>query len=275
MPSLTVREFVASGLGDRLCGMAMISVYAEVMGYDTVYIEWPPYHAPHHPGPAYRKKDILLDNVLAHIGFPKCIQVKNHPTPEGEIWPHYLAPPEGGAEWAHELGVGAVHLSWFKPLYMPDVPQAVVDDATSVVRSQFTWTPAVRTIVEPLTREPFVGIHVRRWDKNFDMPITVPELERRTMLHLEALLDKGHERFFICGDDMASVEPLRQCVRESGASLIELPPMEDWQTTYFDLAVLSKTKTILESSRSSAFSHFAAFMAQGRLLNVVHQEPER
>ena len=253
MQVLSTKTFPSSGLGDRLCAMAMLVIYAHVKNFSRLCLNWPDYCPPKFKGADFRAKDITLENVQAHIGLPACVQIVQL----GDIQ---------GTVWKGELGIGAVSVEWLRSTYMPEATAAQVEDSVLWTRLQFSWKDNVLSAINPLIAAPFIGIHLRRTDMNQAMPVA--DLEPKTLKHVNALLAAGYRRFFVSTDSPSEASSVTERLCAAGSTLITLPPMEDWQSTYYHLALLAHAHIILQSCRTSAFSNFAHFLSGGQLVNV-------
>lgn len=271
MSTLTVPDFNKSGLGDRLCGMLLIAVYARIHGYSRVKVPWPSYSIPGGTPPDFRKKDILLSNVLDHLILPTGFEfVDGHETlPRTSPW------------WYTQVGIGSPNFAWFAKTHLKSYSLEDVLKVAREVCDECDYKPeVVRTSVD---FGDYVSIHIRRTDKvrpvrECSLMVSESELDDlnlRTRKAVEETIAQGHRRFFICSDDDLALETYQSFVSNLGCDIIKLPKMDKSVSTYYDLAAISRSKLLIQSMRSSAFSNYAACIGGVPIKNVYTETLEK
>ena len=252
---LVAVNFPASGLGDRLCSIACLCLRAEKENFGAVHINWKDFELKmaHPSTPAYRHIDVKLDNVLAHMHLPDTLKISETCESESVF-----------ADTDFSGGLSLTRLT-------------DADPAAAKVRAQFSFTPKVLRVIERLVAEPFAALHLRRTDKVRPLKacwsmITETDLDKlnaRTIEALERIAAAGTVNFFICTDDDASLPLFTEKISALGGKIIGLPAFEKWEQTYYDLAMLSHAQVIVQSNVNSAFSNFAAFLGNSRLIRPL------
>lgn len=241
-----------SGLGDRLLDVSLLAALARVVG-GNLYLEWPEWKQKDCDCP-HRAEDVKLENVLKFLSFPK--EAK------------FSAPPAGSHRFSTYLGGGVPDTSFFSAFVLAVAPKTTAGEfwsALNWVYSEFQFCPQIQCYLRSLPKE-FTSFHVRRGDKVRADRADWFVLEKSK----EGLLDACTERalavelsrsdyFFICGDDQ-SADRFKSQVKESGKQLIELPAMPKWQSTYYDMAVMSRSSLVVVAHRYSSFSRMSSLM---------------
>jgi hypothetical protein len=118
----------------------------------------------------------------------------------------------------------------------------------------------------------FVTFHIRRTDKvrsgqtdgTYIQSSELALLDDLTYRAIDNLVAKGQWNFFLCGDDDASTAPFARYIEEDKhRAVIKLPEMPKWQTTYYDLAVMTRSFFVVASQRYSSFSRFPTLISGG------------
>lgn len=264
MPTLTVPDFNKSGLGDRLCGMLLIATYARIHGHSTVKVPWPSYSVPGGKPPEFRKKDILLSNVLDHLILPTGFEfVDGHEKlPRINPW------------WYAQVGIGSPDFGWLANSHLKSYPLSSVLEVARQVCDECDYKPdLVRTSVD---FGDYVAIHIRRTDKvrsvrECSLMVDESELDDlnlRTRVAIQDAVSQGHKRFFICSDDDSALVSYQNYVSDLGCDVVKLPDMDKSVSSYYDLAAMSRSKLLIQSMRSSAFSNYAACIGDVPIKNV-------
>jgi hypothetical protein len=271
MSTLTVPDFNKSGLGDRLCGMLLIAVYARIHGFSKVKVPWPSYSIPGGKPPEFRKKDILLSNVLEHLILPNGFEfVDGHETlPRTDPW------------WYTQVGIGSPNFLWFARNHLKSFSLEDVLEVAQQVCNECDYRPELVRISVDLG--DYVSVHIRRTDKvrpvsECSFMISESELDDlnlRTRKAIEEVVAQGHRRFFICSDDDLALDSYQNFVSDLGCDIVKLPDMEKSASTYYDLAAISRSKLLIQSMRSSAFSNYAACIGGVPIKNVYTDNIEK
>ena len=66
----------------------------------------------------------------------------------------------------------------------------------------------------------------------------------------------------MCSDDDGCLSAYQNFITDLGCEVLKLPELEKATSSYYDLAVMSKSKIILQSMRNSAFSNYAAAIGE-------------
>ena len=264
MATLTVPDFNKSGLGDRLCGMLLIAVYARIHGYSKVKVPWPSYSIPGGKPPDFRKKDILLPNVLDHLILPTGFDfIDGHETlPRTDPW------------WYTQVGIGCPDFKWFAQHHLKDSPLDHVLEVARQVCNECDYKPDL--VNTSVSLGDYIAIHIRRTDKvrptrECSLMISDNELEDldlRTKKVIQEMVEQGHKKFFICSDDDLALSSYQNFVLDLGCDVVRLPEMEKSISTYYDLAAMSRSKLLIQSMRSSDCSNYAACIGGVPIKNV-------
>jgi hypothetical protein len=250
-----------SGLCDRIYDLLFLAAYARLKKARIV-MEWE--HFDIQPiDVEHRRMDILLHNVQAHINFPReivfskdmaCDDTFDFAIGAGAAYPELHAAHASFCTWEE-----------FK---------ASIDD----VKKDFTFCTMISEYLD-IIPERFASIHVRRGDKVRTTPhdgrfITVDELDRLNELTYKAIdyLAPRFSAFFLCGDEDKKIEPFKDYIQTKGCSTFSLPPMEKWVSTYFDIAVMTKSEFIVTSQRFSTFSLVPSLLGIGQTQTVYEME---
>jgi hypothetical protein len=127
-----------------------------------------------------------------------------------------------------------------------------------------------------------VALHVRRGDKVREEPhdgcfIETRELDQLNKLTFKAIdhFLKSYTAFFVCGDEDSKNVPFVDYIRAHGGTIVEIPQLEKWRMTYYDLAVLTRSSFNITSQRRSTFSSFPALIGKGTTeLYTISNETE-
>jgi hypothetical protein len=63
--------------------------------------------------------------------------------------------------------------------------------------------------------------------------------------------------------------PFVDYIRARGGSIVEIPQLEKWRMTYYDVAVMTRSSFNITSQRRSTFSSFPALIGKGQLQNCI------
>lgn len=248
-----------SGLGDRLTDILMLSAYAR-MRAAKILIDWPPFEAKS-IDIEHRKTDILLENVLNFISFPPEV-VFDKSSSANEDFPHYIG---GGNNPAH-----------FHQSYIADRGNlAEYLQALTAVSKDFVFCDAIRDFLKTVPKR-FVSFHIRRGDKvrnepsdgNFTNISELDWLTSATYRAFELYIKLSYDTFFICGDEDDKKAPFVEYVQGKDKSVFKIPDMPKWESTYYDMAVMSKSEHNVASQRYSSFSSFPSLLSGGTYMTV-------
>lgn len=237
----------ASGLGDRLMDLVHLLAYCRVRKQD-LHTSWAQF-LPKDIDTAHRVIDIKLENVVAHITLPPDLVFTD--SKEGE-WFNYAI---GGDVSVHEF--------WAKHLKNTCSMESFAMSLAGVL-GDITFCPDINDVLGTLPRN-FAAVHIRRGDKVRDEEPDCAFIHRRELAELDRLTYKAldtlrFDTFFLCGDEDHKTAPFRDHLLSHGKRVLGLPDMEKWRQTYFDLAVMSRARAVVTSTRYSAFSRFAALL---------------
>ena len=152
MSTLTIPRFNESGLGDRLCGMLLITVYARLHGHTHIQVPWPKYVVPHIKAPEHRKSDILLSNVNKYLVLPRGLNFIDQDTlPLHSPW------------WYREVGIGSRH---FHSFHSECLTEFRLEETIEVARQVCRECGFNHKILEVIKNfGDYASIHIRRTDK--------------------------------------------------------------------------------------------------------------
>jgi len=260
--NLYANNFPGSGLGDRLCEVAMLSLYADLKGYEAVYTCWGNYDLKlaHESVPKYRVEDTRLKNLQQRLTLPANVR--------------FDMPPQGCDIFPFPLGKGCVDLQHFCTTWMEgkETPESI-KEKVDAVRGRFVFADTITSF-----DKPYVGVHVRRTDKirptkvcDYIVPENrLEELNQNTINQITLAFQAGTKSFFLCADDDSALVPFQEHVMALGGTILLVGVMEKWESTYTDLACLCRASLILQSCDSSAFSNFASFLGGCPLVNCLN-----
>jgi hypothetical protein len=84
---------------------------------------------------------------------------------------------------------------------------------------------------------------------------------------------KSFTAFFVCGDEDAKLKPFVDIhPRSGGTVIVNIPQLEKWRMTYYDLAVMTRSSFNITSQRRSTFSSFPALIGKGQYRTVYDLE---
>jgi len=243
-----------SGLGDRLMDMRLVVTYARLNSAQLLLV-WPKFEAKSIDA-EHRRTDILVGNVLKYLTFPK--EVAFDSSPADEIFPNYL----GGGVDNHDFWHAYLQGSCSFETFITTLDQ---------VTSEFGFCEAVNSFTSSLPAT-FVSFHVRRSDKvrNEGWPTDnhmvkaaeLPELDALTIRAIDRHLSEGCQHMFFCGDEDAKTQLFIEHASSKGANIIRLPEMQKWETTFYDMAVMTKSSANVVSNRRSSFCLFPSLVGR-------------
>jgi hypothetical protein len=251
-----------SGLGDRLYDLHFLSAFARVQNA-RLFSKWEPLFFKDNDV-EHRREDILIHNVRAHISFPEEIVI-DATTRCDTTFNKTL----GAAGSYHDLWLqnATDHCTW-----------EMFEAALAATAKGFTFCSAITAILDSLPPN-FAALHVRRGDKvraeeHDGCFIRIDELDKLNELTFRAIdwALKSWTSFYVCGDEDAKNKPFVDYIRQKGGSVIEIPQLEKWRMTYYDLAVLTRSEFNITSQRRSTFSSFPALIGKGRYATVYSLE---
>lgn len=251
-----------SGLCDRLYDLHFLSAYARVQNA-KLYTLWEKFDLKTIDAP-HRRQDILLENVRAHINLPAEIVIDAFTKCE--------------STFDFFIGAGASYFDLWKDHASSICSYEVYAAALAETAKGFTFCPEINAVLDSLP-ENFAALHIRRGDKVRPLDhdgtyITCDELGELDDLTLRAIdwALKSFSSFFVCGDEDEKTKPFVDRIRERGGSIIEIPKLEKWRMTYYDLAVMTRSSFNITSQRRSTFSSFPALIGKGRYRTVYDLE---
>jgi hypothetical protein len=257
-----------SGLADRLNDLLLVGTYARCLGAQLL-MEWPAFPAKS-IDVAHRRQDILLDNIRAHINLPR----------------EFVFNPRLRADSTFDFYIGgcgdknAFYVQHLKDTCSQEQFNVIFD---SVARD-FTFCPEITSFLDALP-EKFVSFHIRRGDKvrppetgmhdnTYVHTTEIEWLDSITYKAIDRYLRLGYTTFFVCGDEDEKTAPFVQYIESKGGAVIRLPDLPKWKTTYYDLAVMTRSDFNVTSQRYSSFSRFPSQIGKGTFVSVVGLEAE-
>lgn len=269
MRTLTAPQFSMSGLGDRLCALILLCVYARLHGFNRVRVPWPKYPQPENVVvPQFRFIDILYKHVVSHIKLPGCVEL---------VDAEFL--PITEAVFDNNLTTGNVDLTWLQQAYLPEFDLSTLHHTARSIISEFSFVDGVTNYVKSHLADRFVALHIRRTDKvrkeavchtliSFDQ---LSDLDKRTHTLIERALTEGHTHFLVCSDSDNDAVPYERDIATLGGHIVRLPKVGPPAQTYHELAAMSLSSLIIQSQKNSAFSNFAAVLRETPLWNVYRE----
>lgn len=258
-------QVTRSGLCDRLEDLLLMAAYARCKNA-RLLVDWPEFEAKD-IDVAHRSHDILLENIQKFMTFPAdvCFTKDGH---EDEHFGSYL-----GAEVKPEAFYKSHLHHWcsFQQL----------KNELSQSAKEFMFCQPIKGFLATLPPK-FITFHIRRGDKvrlakehdgTFILKDELYELDRLTFRAMEYFADK-FKHVFICGDEDAKLKPFIGLADDLNLEIIKIPEMPKWESTFYDLAVMTRSDTIICSQRYSSFSHFPSVLGGGQF-NTVYDLKEQ
>jgi hypothetical protein len=246
-----------SGLGDRLVDVAQLLAFSRVFKR-PLYMQWPRFQSKD-IDTAHRATDILKENVVNYLRLPKDLFLE--PNRNADMLFKHTIGGLNAPETFHAAHLqGNCSIDEYKTHY-----KAVLKD--------FGFNDDINAFLSNTPKE-YVSLHVRRGDKvrpvrECHTLISHNELDELNALTYRALdyyIEKGYKTFYICSDQDDKKKEFVDYVESKGLTTFSLPGgLEKWQTTYYDLAVMSRSQHIVTSMPYSAFSMFAAMIGNGSI----------
>jgi hypothetical protein len=255
-----------SGLCDRLIDIIAVIALARVQGA-TLYVDWPVFDFRPSLDVAHRQTDILIENVQQYINFPAGI-VFDAITEADRSFPLYIGT--------------AIPLDRIHQDYLSDVCSLdVYLETAERVAKEFSFCPVIESFIKTVP-DKFVSFHIRRGDKvrteqHDGSYIHVSELEYLDRITYQAIdyhFRLGYDTFFFCGDEDHKKKPFVDYAVAKGAKTFTIPSMDKWQSTYFDIAVMTKSELNITSQRYSSFPRFPALIGKGKFNTVFNLEKD-
>ncbi len=267
MKTLRWTQPTESGLCDRLVDILILLTYARVFGCRLAF-QWPGFKAKD-IDTAHRTQDIKIENVLKYMRFPNDLL----PTTDAST----------SCTFNKYLG-GYCDLGLFHRTYLEgECTFERFMEFFEVTRKDFGFNEEITTFLTTIPAD-FVSFHIRRGDKvrqengdgTFIHERELDELNRLTYKAFDQYLNAGVKMFFICSDQDEKKVEFVEYVKSNGAGTFDLPvSLQKWQTTYYDIAVMSKSQNIVTSNRHSSFSRFPAMIGNGKVDTVYSLEANR
>lgn len=239
-----------SGICDRLCDIIYMLSYSRLNNAE-LYTAWSDYTMRDFDMP-HREFDIKLENISKFIKFPSDLHFNTNIIPDFHF-NYYLG---GGLspESFYELYVD-------KKFNIEDFKKSLKETA-----KDFHFCCEIESFFSQIP-DDFVGFHIRRGDKVRDgsdengiQLHELDDLNKKTETSIDFLIKNGEKKFFFAGDDDEAVNYFVDYARNKGAECFYYQKEPKWQTTYFDIAGLSKSKFIITSQKYSSFSLFSSLI---------------
>lgn len=254
-----------SGLADRLTDVLQMATYARARKAQ-LYMEWPRFPA-RSIDVEHRRTDILLDNVRKFINFPPEVMF-NRPAHIDRTFDLYIG--------------GATANSDFHHGHLKDVcTWEEFNEIFASVAKDFTFCDEINNFLKTLP-DKFMALHVRRGDKvRVDNGVEKQDgtyiysheldwLNGLTYKALDYYLSLGYDRFFVCSDEDNKKAMFVDYLISKGKSIITIPDLPKWQSTYYDLATMTRSDFNLTSQRYSSFSRFPSMIGIGKFQTVAN-----
>lgn len=251
-----------SGLCDRLVDFLYLIAYARIKR-STLVAEWMTFKAKD-IDTAHRKLDILLENVQAHITLPPDVIFDSNNKIKYD------------STFNNGIGGGINYRSFYNAYLHQTCTYEDYENAIKTVARDFKFCPAIVDFLRGIP-DKFVAFHIRRGDKvrdgaqNDGCFINTSELDLLNDLTIKAIdyyLAAGYTTFFVCGDQDEKKKPFTDYIESKGATTFTIPEMEKWKSTFYDIAVMTKSDFNIASQRYSNFSRFPALIGKGQWRTV-------
>lgn len=245
-----------SGIGDRMIDLCLMAAYAKVCG-GSLYLKWNVLSDGHiqtwvsdnklNQWKDIRYVDYLYDNIKNYFTFPNNVMVNQEPTKEYTIFNHYLGGIYSPKKFYNHF-VRTVDYDTFLKYFFE-------------VTSEIQPKERLKSIVGNTT--PTLSVHLRRQDKirenttNGDIHINeLTELNRLTQNVFNKIYKGG--TVYISSDDEIEKNKFKDNFKS--ISVDDYTIHHEFEKTYVDLYMLSKSKTIILSQKHSNFSLFASLL---------------
>lgn len=249
-----------SGLCDRLNDVVCMATYAKCRG-GVLLFDWPIFKAKD-IDVAHRRDDILWENVKKFINLPKNVLV-NTRTRANETFDCYIG------------GTSDIHGFW--DAYLKNVCSFdVCQEHYQSICKDFTFCQSISDFMATLP-DHFMTFHIRRGDKvrteqhdnTYIHQNELSWLDEKTYKAIDYFAEK-EDTFFICGDEDHKTAPFAEYIKAKGKKIITLPELPKWQSTYYDIAVMTKSSHNITSQRYSSFSRFPSQIGGGKFDSIFH-----
>lgn len=251
-----------SGIGDRMIDLCLMSTYAKIYGGD-LYLNWNVLRRGHkqtwlsnnrlNQWKDIRYVDYLYDNIKNYYTLPNNVIVNGTPISGYTKFDDYLggvfSPRKFYDKYVNSVDYGTFIQTFFK------------------ITSEIQPTEKLISIVGDVT--PILSVHLRRQDKiredttNGDIHISeLDNLNRLTHETFNDLYDNGI--VYISSDDELEKDVFKN--KYQAMSVEDFKLEYEYEKTYVDLYMLSKSKTILLSQRHSNFSLFASLLNKSNFI---------
>ena len=276
-----------SGLADRLLDLYLLATISKISGSKLCVLWQENTNVTEFQAavwPTSRKLDWKPEIFLQYIELPKFISFVNESdwsaakANEYYEFSHYLggihSPESFYAQYEYELkehlGVTITNDDFVKQFYQ--------------LIHQIKPTRQLNELLGSM-QIPDIGVHLRRTDKVVLNPdvgqIHTSELSflnAITRIYLNSILKMSRHQqicLYFCSDDpLVRVRWEKLYCEDKNLKIIKLPPMlKDYETTYFDLFMLSRCKSIVMSQRHSNFSLFASLINRSKLVYFYKNNP--
>lgn len=247
-PHLFWTQPTISGLGDRIIDIIYLLSFARIKKQKLCFY-WPEFKMKTIDA-SHRKKDILLDNIRQYINFPYDVVFNEMPC-DHEKYDSYL-------------GAGADTRGFYQR-FKDHCSFAEYERSYKSVVKDITFKDPILSYINTLP-EKFISFHIRRTDKvrpdtHDGCFITNNELSGLNQLTHKAIkfyIEEGYNDFFLCSDADESKSEFIEHLQKENKNILTIPNnLEKWQQTFYDLAIMSKSKEIIISQRYSSFSILA------------------
>lgn len=244
---LVCKEFLQSGLCDRILEIFILSVYLKFLEEDLAIV-WPPFIFDNITFSPWRKYDTNLETILSFFKFPGNIQLVP------SLDPTLASSPE----LPHLLYGFQISPAKLYETYLSGIEKDEYMKIVDTVKSEFKLV-----LDDYVPNEPYIVIHIRRTDKIVDDKsndgFRIPEsklnnLEVETQNAIRHAFAIGHRNVYIASDDPLKKIEYQSFAQDVGFTILELENTTPFPPSYFDLWVMKSASLIIQSSYYTTFS---------------------
>jgi hypothetical protein len=246
----------ASGLGDRLIDLFLVASLAKVYNKE-LFLYWNTNYDPNKLQekiwPKYRQDDFKIENVKQYFNFPNFIHI-NETIPNGSlIFNQYL---------------GGVYspITFYNNFINKDISLEYYINTYKTVINQFLPTSKLTSLVKNIP-DKLITIHLRRTDKSSEVSSIIDngihtnelvDLNNITHLIINDFIKKGYTNFYFASDCEVTKHEYEKLYLTY--NIFNSKVNKDFEKTYRDIYIMSKSAYIILSQRHSNFSLFSSMI---------------
>lgn len=257
----------ASGLADRLCDLLYLYVYVSLFNGE-LHLQWPEYKL-NLLDIEHRSEDIKLNNALKYLKFPKTIVFHNN---EIDL------KLNTNTNFDFYIGGGLTVNDFYNKYVDKKITENEYLNKFMILKNEFSFCDEILIYLSKLPND-FFTLHIRRGDKvrpgfwndgNFINDHELNELNQLTINAIDKYKYKGFKNIFICGDEDKYLNLFIEYAKSKNLNVLTSVNQPKWIQTYFDLAIMSKSQTVITSQRHSSFARFPTLIGNNDYKTVYN-----